>query len=236
MNNSPQWPNDPNDPHAQDTVAGQYPQQPSYPQQAPPPSQYSQPGQFGPPPNLPQLTAKPPLRQRFRAMPRWKRFGTIGCSTIIGAIMICSLCAIVSNALPKAPQPPETTIASALTHQTVQRAPTTKPKPTQKPKPTPTATPTPAPSPTATPTMPTPTPTPMPVQQQAPVQQPPAQQAPVQPTPTPPPPATQLFVSFTGASAVDNSSGSVSVHTLAEAALRDAKRLNYPGSVVNSKH
>ena len=90
-----------------------------------------------------------------------------------------------------------------LTQQVAHAAPTKMP--TQKP----TATPTPSPTPTPTPS---PTPTPEPVQQQAPVQQPSGggQSA---------PPPAQLFVSFTGESAVDNSSSSVSVHTLAGAAL-----------------
>ena len=147
------------------------------------PPQYPQsPGQLGPPP---QPTAKPTFKQRFRAMSRWKRFGTIGCSTIIGAIMVCSLCAVVGNALPKSPQPPATAIAPVPTHQVAHRAPTREPTPTPKPTPklTPTATPTPTPSPTPVPTA---TPTPMPP---APVQQP-AQQPPVQQAPAPPPPAS----------------------------------------------
>ncbi len=214
--NYPSYSNDPNDPHSQDTVAGQpapwpqpgqQPQQPPqqpqwgqspYPQwgqqapphpQLPPPGQnfppfsqqYPPPGQFGPPPNPQQLTAKPPLRLRFRAMPRWKRFGTIGCSTIIATIMLCSLCAVVGNALPKAPQQSSTIAVaqpSPTAYQVARIVPTLAPTATLTPEPTATPTPSPTPVPTPTPT-PTPTPVPVPpVQQQAPVQQ-----------PAPPPPA-----------------------------------------------
>src|SRR5437660_12881079 len=119
MSNPPHWtnPNDPNDPHAQPTDAGQYPtfphpgqpsQYPQFNQQAPPPPPYSQTGQFGVPQQSP---TKPTYKQRFRAMSGRKKFGTIGCGTIIGTIMLCGLCAIIGNALPKAPQQP-TTVAS----------------------------------------------------------------------------------------------------------------------------
>jgi hypothetical protein len=149
----PQYPPyDPNNFHAQPTAEGQYP----LPQQSE---------------ALPQQQAKPNLKQRFRAMSGWKKFGTIGCSTIIASILLCSLCSVIGNALPAAPvtvQPSPTP-----THQPVA-------KPTRKPKPklTPTPTPKPSPTPTSTP-MPTMTPTPTPIPTQPPVQQPVQQQPPI---------------------------------------------------------
>ena len=114
----PQW-GQPNS-----TTAGQYPQ---WGQQAPPPpppfpqqpGQFSQsgqnfpqqPGQFGVPPVQP---AKPTFKQRFQGMPRWKRFATIGCSTLIAVTMLCSLCAVVGNALPKSPQQPSSVNAGQV--------------------------------------------------------------------------------------------------------------------------
>jgi hypothetical protein len=133
MNNNPHWPNDLNDPHSQPTVAGQYPQPPT----------------------------KQTFKQRFSAMSKWKKFGTIGCGTIIGTILLCSLCAIVANALPKAPRQP-TTVAvqqSPTVHQIAHVMPTT----TTPPSPTPSPTDTPTPEPTQQPQQPAP-----PVQQPAP--------------------------------------------------------------------
>ena len=197
MNNPPYWtnPNDPNDPHSQDTVAGQYPTfpQPNQPSQFPSsPGQYSQnapnfpqnsgqytqnvhSGQFNQPPlpTISQQLTKPTLKQRFRGMPRWKRFGTIGCATLVGAVLLCSFCAIVGNALPKAPQQSVATQPSpAPTHQT---RPTATPKPKPSPTPVPSPTPTTAPVPTPEPTQP-PAPANQPVQQ--PVQQAPPPAAP----------------------------------------------------------
>src|SRR5947207_324478 len=135
------YPNDPNDPHSQDTVAGQYPQSP-FNQQLP----FQQPGQL----------VKPTFKQRFGGMSRWKRFGTIGCSTLIATLLLCSLCALVGNALPKAPAAAQP--SPVPTHQVAHQ---TKPAATPKPSPTPV----PSPSPTSTPSpMPTPTPTAEPTQ------------------------------------------------------------------------
>lgn len=121
---------------------GQYPQSgQSFPQY---PQQYPQPGQFGVPPQQP---AKPTFKQRFRAMSPWKRFGTIGCSTIIASILLCSLCAIVGNALPAPPKQPstaDTSQASPTAHQ-VDSIQTT-PRPTETPTPTPSPTPIPTPT------------------------------------------------------------------------------------------
>ncbi len=215
--NYPPYSNDPNDPHSQPTMAGQYPQwgqpepttagqYPQWEQQAPPPpqppqflqqpgqypqsgqsfppypqqysqnGQWSQPGQFGAPPQQP---AKPTFKQRFRGMPRWKRFGTIGCSTIIASILLCSLCAIVGNALPapsKQPSTADIAQVSPTEHQVAsikESIPT--PRPTETPAPTPTVTPTPMPVPTQAPVQ----------QQQSVQQQKPSQQPMQQPASSP---------------------------------------------------
>jgi hypothetical protein len=229
-------PNDPNDPHSQPTTAGQYPQwgqpgQPSSPQwgpQTPPPpppqfpqqpgqfsqsgqnfpqypQPYPQPGQFGPPPvQQSQKPPKPPWwdvnarKAYYKQYPLSKKQQLgIGCGTLIGILLLCSMCSAIANAGNSTKQTATAPVSSPIA---------TQAQPTQEP----TATATPSPTPTPTPT-PTPEPTQPPVQQSQPVQQSKTQQ--------PAPPPAQLFVNFTGASAVDNSYGSVSVHTLPSAAL-----------------
>src|SRR5882762_1219319 len=156
---------------------------------------YPQPGQFGPPP-VPPKPPKPPLfdfkarRAYYRQYPPSKKKQiAIGCGTLIGVLLLCGICIAISTASNSTRQP--TTVKTST--------------PTATVAPTKVATPSPMPTKVVTPSpMP---PTPVPVQSQ-PTQQPTAAPAPA-----------QLFVSFTGASAVDNSSGSVSVHTLPGAAL-----------------
>ncbi len=82
--------------------------------------------------------------------------------------MLCSLCAIVGNALPAPPKQPSTADivqASPTAHQvaSIKKTSTPMPRPTETPTPIPTATPTPSPTPT-----PKPMPTQQPVQQQQP--------------------------------------------------------------------
>src|SRR5947207_2553749 len=170
MNNPPYWPNpnDPNDPHSQDTVAGQYPtfpqpnqpsQYPPFGQQAPPPPQfpsspgqysqsgpnfpqYPQPGQFGPPP---QASQKLSLWRRFRNKRKRFQFG-VGCATLFVVFFLCTgTLAAIGSTMPNPPaavQPSPT----QTQHQIVHAEP-----PKLTPTPVPTATPAPTPSPTPTP-------------------------------------------------------------------------------------
>src|SRR5882762_9166714 len=126
--NSNYPPYDPSDPYSQPTTAGSYPQFPTNPGQYPP---NMQPGQFGPP----QQSAKLTFKQKFRALPRWKRFGSIGCGCLTMLIVFLVFCGIVGNALPKQP---DQTVASAPTQQPTHQAMSVKKAvPTVKPTPAP---------------------------------------------------------------------------------------------------
>jgi hypothetical protein len=135
-----------------------------------------------------------------------KRKG-LGCLTGIMATLFC----LLVSGMHGTQASPNTTVASS-NHQP---APIITPKPhvvfTPTPKPQPTPTPTPKPKPTPTP-KPAPKPTPVPQVQPTRVV------VAAAPTPAPQPtqaPAPQpLSIVFTGASAVDYSYGSVSIHTL----------------------